>query len=119
MGFTTFIIQDDKKIINKLLFGIEKCNRKDNTISLISLRFSTQNYNNLTKCEIESSSKTAIELFHLINEFGKIHKIKEGVTLYMLDDRMQQPETDTGEIFQLYFYEIFEPLTESKIINNR
>ena len=39
-GLKTFIIQDNRKIINKILYGIEKFSKKDNTETLISLKFS-------------------------------------------------------------------------------
>lgn len=29
---------------------------------------------------------TAIELLHLINEFGKLHKLKNEITLHFVDD---------------------------------
>ena len=37
-GFKEFILQDDQKVLNKILYGIEKFNKKDNKIILITLR---------------------------------------------------------------------------------
>ena len=88
-----------KNIINKILFGIKKIKTKDNIISLISLTFSIENYNNLTKREIESLSTAALYLFYLLNDFGKIYKPMEEVTTYLIDDQIQGTETDTCGIF--------------------
>ena len=39
-GFKEFVIQDDQKIINKIFYGVEKFDKKDNKITLVTLRFS-------------------------------------------------------------------------------
>ena len=46
--FKAIIILDDKKTIDKILFGINNLKR-GNVISLVFLKFSTINYNNLGK----------------------------------------------------------------------
>lgn len=38
--FQIFIIQDDQKVLNKILYDIEKFNKKDNKFTVITLRFS-------------------------------------------------------------------------------
>ena len=43
-GFKTFILQDNQKILNKTLHGIEKFDKNDNKITLTTLRFSMQEY---------------------------------------------------------------------------
>ena len=43
-GFKEFILQDDQKILNKVLHGIEKVNEKDNKVTQITLKFSMQEY---------------------------------------------------------------------------
>ena len=45
-----------------------------------------------------------IDLLHLINEFGKLHKVKNEVTLHFVDDQLQMIEKDTCGMYQLYFY---------------
>ena len=43
-GFKQFIMQNDRKLLNKILFGIEKFKKKDNKITLITLKFSMKAY---------------------------------------------------------------------------
>ena len=63
---------------------------------------------------------TAINLLQLINEFGKLHKLKNEVTLHFLDDQLQMIEKDTCGMYQLYFYvNLFNPLEDSSIINKK
>ena len=62
---------------------------------------------------------TAQDLLHLMNEFGKLHKIKDIVKVHLVDDQLQKIETDTCGMFQLYFYfNLFMPLENSLIIND-
>ena len=39
-GFKDFIIDNDRNILNKILFGIEKLKKKDKKVTLITLKFS-------------------------------------------------------------------------------
>ena len=63
---------------------------------------------------------TAIDLLHLINEFGKLHKLKNEVTLHFIDDQLQMIEKDMRATYQLYFYVyLFIILEDSRIINEK
>ena len=86
-------MQDDKKILNKVLFGREKFKRKDKKITLITLKFSMKEYEKMRHAN--RLSTTAIDLLLLIREFGKLHGIKDEVTIHLVDDQLQQLETDT------------------------
>ena len=92
-------MQDDKKILNKILFCIEKFKRKDNKITLKTLKFSMKEYEKIKNGS--RLSPTAIDWLHLIREFGKLHGIKDEVTIHLVDDQLQKLETDTSGIFQL------------------
>ena len=39
-GLKECVIQDDQKIISKIRYGVEKFDKKDNKINLVTLRFS-------------------------------------------------------------------------------
>ena len=68
-GFKEFILQDDQKILNKILYGIEKFNKKDNKITLITLRFSMNKYEKIKN--MNRLSETTIDLLYLMNEYWK------------------------------------------------
>ena len=66
------------------------------------------------------STPTAQDLLHLMNEFGKLHKIKDTVKVHLVVDQLQKIEMDTCGIFQLYFYfTLFIPFENSSIINDK
>ena len=59
-------------------------------------------------------------MFNFINHFGKLHNITEEVTVHFVGDQLQNTETDTCGIFQLFSYEnFFSPSELSTIINNK
>ena len=118
-GLKAFTIQEDRKIINKILQGVEKFNKKDNILTLISLKFSINAYQNLSHAEILELSSIAADFFHLISEFEKVKNIKNKVTFYLVDDQLQESTSDTCGMFRLYFYKnLFDPLHNSNIVND-
>ena len=115
-GLKDIIIQDDQKIINRILYGINDFNKRGDVINIISLKFSVPTCENLKQKEESKSSKTAINLFHLLKEFGKLQNVKEEVIINLVDDQLQ----DTSELFQLYFHENLSlSLSKSKIIKEK
>ena len=64
-------------------------------------------------------TRTAQDFFHTLSEFAKIHKRKV-VDVFMVDDCLQNLESDTCGLFQLYFYvNLLLPTQNSKILNNK
>ena len=97
-------------MIKIILYGNEILNKKDNKITIITLNFSMLEYENRL-------TDTAIDLLHLINKFGKLHKLKNKVTLDFGNDQIQMIEKDKCGMYQLHFYvNLFNPLSLSKRI---
>ena len=117
-GFKEFIIDNDRNILNKILFGIEKLKKRDKKVTLITLKFSIIEYEKIRNGH--RLTPTAQDLLHLMNKFGKLHKIKDIVKVHLVDDQLQKIETDICEMFQLYFYfNLFMPFENSLIINDK
>ena len=116
-GLKKFIIDNDEKLINKVLFNLKKFGKKDRKITLISLTFSMMQYEKIK--DLNELRTTTQDLLHLMYEFGKLHDIKDEINVFSLDDQLQRTETDTCGIFQLYFYyNLFNPLANSSIIEH-
>ena len=49
--------------------------------------------------------ETTHDILHLVNEFGKLHNLKEEDRVHFVVDQLQKPETNTCGVFQLYFFE--------------
>ena len=72
----------------------------------------------LSKKEIDSLSETAGDFFYFIQAFGIRLKLRSFVNIWVVEDRIQDLDSSTCGIFQLYFYEnLFNPGKSSKIQN--
>ena len=110
-GFKYFIADNDYPTINKLLYNLNKFNKKDNKIDLVSLKFSSKIYHKLTE--------TARNFFQLLAEFTKVNNLTNEMTVIMMDDEVQELYSDTCSNFQLYFYKnLMDPDKKSKIIHD-
>ena len=69
VGLKSFIIQDDQKVIEKMLFGTEQMTRTDNNITFVNITFSLNACKNLSKTEIDNLSDTAREFFLFFSVF--------------------------------------------------
>ena len=65
-GLKSFIRQDDKKVIEKILFGTEQLTRIDNEITLENIKFSLNPCKNLTKNELDNLRDTARDFFLIL-----------------------------------------------------
>ena len=118
-GKKHFIIQDDKKIIEKILFDIERMTSTGNKTALVNIRFNLNACKNLSKKELDALSGAATNFFYSIQAFGNKVILHEFVNIWMAEDRVQDLDSVTCSIFQIYFYEnIFNP-DESHIIQNK
>ena len=69
---------------------------------------------------MQKLSETTVDLLHLINEYGKKHRLKNEVIVHLVDDQLQITEKDTYEMYQIYFYvNLFNPLGNSSILNKK
>ena len=117
-GFKKFIIDNDRKVLNKVLFGLNKFQKSDRKITLISVKFSMSEYEKIK--DTKQLKTTTQDLLHLMYEFGKLHNIEDEITVFSLDDQLQKIETDTCGIFQIYFYyNLFNPFSDSSIIKDK
>ena len=66
------------RMINKILFNLEKFDKKDIQINLESLTFSIESYNKVKeKSQLENLANNVKEFFHLLSEFAKLKKQKK------------------------------------------
>ena len=116
-GLKKFIIDNDKKLLNKVLYNLNNFKKSDRKITLISLKFSMREYEKISDKQLKTTTQ---DLLHLMYEFGKLHSIQDEITVFNLDDQLQKIETDTCGIFQIYFYyNLFNPFNDSCIIKDK
>ena len=115
-GLKHFIIQDDREIVDEILIGIEKMDRTDNKITLCKIKCNLGACKQLSEDEILSLSDTARNFFYFIQAFGTKLKLRSFVNIWMVEDRLQDLDSATCSIFQIYFYQnLFNPKENRKI----
>ena len=99
-GFKKFVIDNDKNVLNKTLFGIKKFQRKDRKITLISIKFLMKQYE---KIKNEHHLRpTTQDLLHLMYEYGRLHKINDTIILHSVDDQLHKIERHVWNISALF-----------------
>ena len=89
------------------------------SLSLASLKFSTDIYHKLKEREISKLTDTAKDFFDLLAEFTKVNNLSKEMTVLMPVNEIHEIYLDTCGLFQLYFYKnIFDPHENSKILND-
>ena len=84
--------------------------RSDNIITLCRIKFNLGACNQLTEDEILSLSDTARNVFYFVQAFGNKLKLRSFVNIWMVEDRLQDLDSATCSLFQIYFYEnLFNP----------
>ena len=80
-------------------------NRTDQKITLCKIKFNLGACKELSKEEIDSLSDTARDFFYFVQVFGIKLKLRSFVNIWMVEDRIQDLESCTCGISQLYVYE--------------
>ena len=93
--------------------------RADNKVTLCKICFNLGACTTLSQDEVGSLSDTARNFFRFIQTFGIKLKLRHFVNISMVEDRLQDLDSSTCGIFQLYFFDnLFNPDGNSKIQNN-
>lgn len=63
-------------------------------------------------------SEATIDVLHLMSKYGKIHRLKNGFIVHLVDNQPELIQRDTSEMYQNYYYvNFFNPLKSRSIIN--
>ena len=74
----------------------------------------------MTKNELDNLSDTARDFFYFVQSFGDKLNLRDFVNLWVVEDRIQDLESVTCGIFQIYFCgNLFNPDKNRKIQNKQ
>ena len=76
-----FIIKDDRKVIEKILFGTKQMTRTDNKMTLVNIKFNLNLCKNLTKEKLDSLSDAATNFFHFVQAFSNKLNLRDFVNI--------------------------------------
>ena len=81
-------------------------------------KFNLNAWKNLSKKELDNLSNTPRDFFYFIHSFGNKLQLRDFVNIWMTEDRIQDLDSATCGIFQIYFYDnLFNPNKSSKMQN--
>ena len=76
----------------------------------MNIRFNLNACKKLSKKELDVLSDTATNFFHFIQAFGNKLILHDFINIWMAEDRVQDLDSVTCSIFQIYFYNnLFNP----------
>ena len=90
--------------------------RSENKITLCKIKFNLSACKQLSEDEIISLSDAARNFFYFIQTFGNKLKLRSFLNIWMVEDRLQDLDSSTCCIFQIFFCQnLFNPPENSKI----
>ena len=81
-GLKHFIVQDNRKIVEKILFGTEKMTRTDHKITRCKIQFNLNACKDLSKGELDALRNTAANFFCFIQAFDNKLKLRNVVYVF-------------------------------------
>ena len=115
LSLKNFIVQNDERLAKTVLKGVQNIAPDEIELNLVNVNFSANSYNKLLDQDELSLSETANDLFHFIESFARYEK-QSVISMWVLQDPMQEIASDICGAFQIYFDEkLFFPENDSKI----
>ena len=119
-GFKLFIVDNDQKIINELLYNFKKCESKSSQkLKLCTMKFCVETWQKMSQKTKGQLTDTAQNFFHLLEQFSDLKKT-HCMDFLMLENSIEDKISPNCEEFQLYFYKnFFNPDKKSKILSHQ
>ena len=119
-GFKIFIVNNDQKIINELLYNFKKCESKSSQkLKLCTMKFCVETWQKMSQKTKDQLTDTAQNFFHLLEQFAKL-KETHCMNVLILENSIQDLISPNCGEFQLCFYkDLFDPDETSKILNHQ
>ena len=121
LGFKYFIVDNNQKIINELLYNFKNCkiDEQNQKIKLCTMNFDSLVWEKLPHNKKAQLNEVALNFFQLLYQFAKLKKTTK-MNIVIVENNLQELTSGTCGIFELYFYKnLFDPNIQSKIINHK
>ena len=100
-GFKFFIVNNNQKIIDELLYDFKKCDSKSNQkMKLCAMKFCVETWQKMSHKVKDQLTDTAQIIFHLLEEFTKLKKT-ECMNILILENNV---ESITGQAVVNFSY---------------
>ena len=104
-GCKLFIVDNDQKIINELLYDFKICenNKSNQKLKICSMNFCVETWQKMSRKTKDQLIDTAQNFFSLLEQFAKL-KRTHCMNLLILKSSIQDLTSFSCGEFQLYFY---------------
>ena len=118
--FKFFIVNNNQKIINELLYNFKKCDSKSSQKwKLCTMKFCVETWQKMSQKTKDQLTDTAQNFFDLLEQFAKLKKT-HCMNVLILENIIQDLISPNCGEFQLYFYKnLFDPDERSKILSHQ
>ena len=118
-GFKLFIVDNDQKIINELLYNFKKCESKSSQkLQLCNIKFCVETWQKMSQKTKDQLTDTVQNFFHLLEQFAKFKKTY-CMNILILENQIHDLISPNCGQFRLYFYKnLFDPDEKSKILSH-
>ena len=119
-GFKFFIVNNNQKIINELLYNFKKCDSKSRQKwKLCTMKFCVETWQKMSQKTKDQLTDTGQNFFDLLEQFAKLKKT-HCMNVLILENIIQDLISPNCGEFQLYFYKnLFDPDERSKILSHQ
>ena len=119
-GFKLFIVDNDQKIIDELLYNFKKCESKSSQkLKLCAMKFCVETWQKMSQKTKDQLTDTAQNFFHLLEQFTKLKKT-HCMNVIILENSIQDIISSNCREFRLYFYKnLFDTDEKSKIASHQ
>ena len=119
-GFKFFIVNNNQKIINELLYNFKKCDSKSRQKwKLCTMKFCVETWQKMSQKTKDQLTDTAQNFFDLLEQFAKLKKT-HCMNVLILENIIQDLISPNCGELQLYFYKnLFDPDERSKILSHQ
>ena len=117
-GLKNFIVQDDGKIVTKVLKGVENLKEDKEQINLVNVNFVKISYLKLSEGKKVALSETCTDFLHFLGSFAD-YENPSLIHLWLLEDPIQDISTNTCGYFQTFFYENLSFPDSDSILHKR
>ena len=115
-GLKTFIVQNEENLLSKILKDVENLKENKSEIDLVKVNFVKNSFSKLS--EGERTALLCLDFLHFLESFAE-YENQSIIYLWLLEDPIQDLDSDTCGYIQTCFYEnLFFPNSD-KVLQNR
>ena len=105
-GLNNFIVQNDQKILSKILKGLDNLKENKEEVNLVTINFVKNSYSKLSEGEKAVLSETCTDFLHFLESFAD-YENQSLIHLWLLEDPIQDNYKYVWILSDLFLRKLF------------